>query len=185
MINFTKVARDVGVDTKTIQNYFQILDDTLVGYLIPAYAKSKRKSVGLQPKFYFFDLGVKRSLDFSIRQNLNPQTTAYGHAFEHFIFCEVIRMNSYSRSDYSIHHYYTNAGGEIDLILSRGREVIAIEIKSTKTVQIEEVRKLKNISTGLKTTRIIYVSQDHNENKIEGVDCLFWKDFLQQVFILN
>jgi len=53
IINFTNIARDVGADTKTVQSYFQILEDTLLGFLLPAYHSSVRKQQASGPKFYF------------------------------------------------------------------------------------------------------------------------------------
>ncbi|MBI2606727.1 MAG: ATP-binding protein [Deltaproteobacteria bacterium] len=183
-INFSKIARDTHVDTKTIQTYFQILEDTLIGYLIPAYTRSARKSVKLQPKFYLFDSGVKRALEQSLRLELRPGTSAYGAAFEHFIVLECIRLNSYLKADFKISHYQTTAGGEIDLILSRAKEVIAVEIKSRDLLDEVEVRKLSRTAEPLSPGKIYYVSNDPTRSKIDGVLCLHWKDFFEQVFEL-
>ena len=62
VVNFTNIARDVGADTKTVQSYYQILEDTLLGFLLEPYHKSIRKQQRQNPKFYFFDSGVKRAL---------------------------------------------------------------------------------------------------------------------------
>lgn len=181
-INFSKIAKDVHVDTKTVQTYFQILEDTLVGYLLPAYTRSARKSVKLQPKFYLFDLGVKRALEQSFQLELRPRTSAYGSAFEHFIILECIRLNSYLKADFKISHYQTTAGGEIDLILSRAKEVIAIEIKSRDLLDEVEVRKLSRAAAPLNPEKIYYVSNDPTRSLIDNVLCLHWKDFFNQVF---
>ena len=63
IINYANIARDVGADPKTVISYFSILEDTLVGFLLPAFHRSIRKQQRTNPKFYFFDTGVKRSLD--------------------------------------------------------------------------------------------------------------------------
>ena len=98
LLNFAKMARGLGVDTKTVQSYFQALEDTLIGKMLPAYSKSARKSVMKQPKFYLFDIGVKRAMDASLGNRLSQKTSAYGEAFEHFVILETIRLNSYCRS---------------------------------------------------------------------------------------
>jgi predicted AAA+ superfamily ATPase len=81
VLNFSKVGRDIGVDTKTVQSYFQILEDTLLGYFLPSFHRSVRKRQLANPKFYFFDTGVKRALERSLIVPLLPQTYAFGEAF--------------------------------------------------------------------------------------------------------
>jgi predicted AAA+ superfamily ATPase len=81
VLNFSKIGRDIGVDTKTVQSYFQILEDTLLGYFLPSFHRSVRKRQLTNPKFYFFDTGVKRALERSLTVPLLPQTYAFGEAF--------------------------------------------------------------------------------------------------------
>lgn len=181
-INFSKISRDIDVDTKTTQNYFQILEDTLVGFFLPAYHQSIRKSVKLQPKFYLFDLGIKRALAQELRSELVPRSVSYGNAFEHFIICEIFRLNSYCRADFSLFHYQTSSGSEIDLVMRRGREVLAVEIKSSSVIDLTEIAKLKRIAPDVKATKAYYLSQDPIESLVENVHCLFWRDFLDRLF---
>jgi len=182
IINYSNIAKDVGVDTKTVISYFQVLEDTLMGFMLPAFTQSVRKSAGKSPKFYIFDLGIKRALANEQRSNLEPRTASYGRAFEHFLILECLRLNSYTRSDYQFYHYHTTAGGEIDLILKRGREVHVIEIKSTTKIDRLEVQKLERIAEGIKGTKLYYVSQDSVSSKVGGVNCLHWTQFLNEVF---
>lgn len=178
-LNFSKIARDVDVDTKTAQSFFQILEDTLVGFLLPAFHRSTRKSVKLQPKFFIFDLGIKRALEGSLRQKVVSGTSSYGASFEHFIVCEAYRLNSYFRLDYKLSHYQTSAGGELDLILSRGRKIIGIEIKSTEAIDPVEVRKVARVAAGIPCTDVYYVSRDPVSTKIDNVHCVHWEDFFK------
>lgn len=178
-LNFSKIARDVDVDVKTIQSFFQILEDTLIGFYLPAFHHSKRKSVKLQPKFYIFDLGIKKAMERSLQQDVVEGTTVYGQAFEHFIISEVYRLNSYMRWDFSLSQYQTSAGGELDLILTRGRKTIAIEIKSATSIDPVEVRKVKRVAEGLSANKVIYVSRDPVASEVDGVTCLHWKDFFE------
>lgn len=181
-LNFTKIARGIDVDTKTVQSYFQILEDTLVGFFLPAFHRSTRKSVKLQPKFYLFDLGVKKALEASLQEKITPKTYSYGAAFEHFIICETMRLNSYYRTDYTLSHYQTTAGGEIDLILHRGRETIAIEIKSSETIDEVQVQKMSRVSEALNPKNKIYLSQDTVSTKIGDVQCMHWRRFFAEFF---
>lgn len=178
-LNFSKIARNIDVDTKTAQSFFQILEDTLVGFYLPAFHRSKRKSVKLQPKFYIFDLGIKKAMEKSLQQTVLPGTSSYGTAFEHFVICETFRLNSYLRLDYGLSHYQTSAGGEIDLILHRGRKTIAIEIKSAESIDPVEIRKIARVAEGLTCSAIYCVSRDPVETIIDGVHCVPWQTFFK------
>lgn len=181
-LNFSKIARDVGVDTKTAQNFFQILEDTLVGRLLPGYSESTRKSVKLRPKFYLFDLGVKRAIEGSLESKVSPQTANYGASFEHFLIVEIIRLNSYLKKRFNMYHYQTSAGGEVDLILKRGKVVYAIEIKSTALIDEVEIRNTFRVASPLSPSKIYYVSNDPVSSKVGQVECRHWKDFLAEIF---
>lgn len=177
-LNFAKIGRDVGVDLKTAQTFFQILEDTLVGFFLPAFHRSTRKSVRQQPKFYLFDLGVKRALQSELTQRLTPRTSAYGDAFEHFVICEAQRLNHYARRDWNLFHYQTNAGGELDLVLHRGKQTVAVEIKSADAVEPIEVRRMARVAEGIRPSQQFFVSNDTVASEIEGVRCVHWRDFL-------
>ncbi|MBI4404370.1 MAG: ATP-binding protein, partial [Deltaproteobacteria bacterium] len=114
IINYTNIARDVGVDTVTVQSYFDILEDTLVGIRLGAHHRSIRKQQAKAPKFYFFDLGVKRALDRTLDIPLRSGTAAYGEAFEHFIVLEILRLATYKKKDHELSYVLTKDGAEID-----------------------------------------------------------------------
>ena len=74
IINYSNIARDVGVDDKTIKNYFSVLEDTLIGFHLNAYHGSFRKRLNTKPKFYFIDPGVVRALSRQLSLPIMPQT---------------------------------------------------------------------------------------------------------------
>ena len=88
MVNYTKIASECGVSSKTVKEYFAILDETLVGFSVPAYSKVVKRRVQVSPKFYYFDVGVANYL--LRRSNLKRGTAEYGHAFEHLIIQEIV-----------------------------------------------------------------------------------------------
>jgi predicted AAA+ superfamily ATPase len=179
--NFSKISKDVGVDNKTIQSYYEILEDTYIGFRLPAFHQSLRKAQLLTPKFYFFDVGVKRALDLSVRSAVVEGNSFYGDTFEHFIILEFIKLNHYYEADFKLSYYQTSDGSEIDLILTRGREKKFIEIKSTKTIDLVEVRKLSRYAEAVGATAY-YISQDKSSRLIESVRCLHWKKCLAEIF---
>lgn len=182
IINFSKIAKEVGCDDKTIKNYYSILEDTLIGFYLPAYHKSIRKGQAQHPKFYLFDLGVKRALDRSLHDRFSPGTIAFGDAFEHFIVLEIYRLNSYLQQDYRISYFMTKEGREIDLVLSRGRKIIAIEIKSKEAIDQAEVEKISALADEIGASEKYYFSRDQQATQLHGVHCLPWQKGLAAIF---
>ncbi len=92
IVNKTRLADEIGINDSTVSNYFEILEDTLLGFLLPAYHSSVRKAQKQAPKFYFIDTGIKRALDRTLTVELLPQTAAWGEAFEHWIILEIKKI---------------------------------------------------------------------------------------------
>ncbi|MBI2026761.1 MAG: ATP-binding protein [Deltaproteobacteria bacterium] len=177
IISYEKIADDLGVDGKTVQTYFQILEDTLLGFKLESYHRSVRKRQRVAPKFYLFDLGIKRALDHSMKQELQPETYDFGQAFEHFIILETQRLNEYFRLDFKMSYLRTKDGAEIDLIIERpGEATILVEIKSTKNTTSRHTSHLERFYKDWgKTVEAHLWSLDPHEKKIGNVICLPWK----------
>lgn len=182
LINFSNIARDVGVDTVTVQSYFQILEDTLVGYLLPPYHRSIRKRQRANPKFYFFDLGVKRSLENTLSMDLKENTYALGRAFEHFIVTEVVHLNHYYEKDYKLSYLRTKDDAEIDLIIERpGLPCVLIEIKSKNRVDERDTRTLELFLKDFGPAEAYLFSTDPDKKKIENVLAIPWSQGLREI----
>ncbi|MDD5657653.1 MAG: AAA family ATPase [Elusimicrobia bacterium] len=133
IVNASNIGREVGVAYKTVQEYFQILEDTLLGFWLEPFAKTVRKRMSKQPKFYFFDTGVLRALKKTLKVPLERASPEFGDLFENFFINEVRRLNSYHRLDLALSFYRTEAGAEVDLVVQRpGKSWLAMEIKSTQ-----------------------------------------------------
>lgn len=182
IINYTNIARDVGADTKTVQSYFQILEDTLVGTLLPAYHKSIRKQQHQAPKFYFFDTGVKRALDNTLTVALAPNTYAFGKAFEHWVVIEAARLNDYYRKDFQFYYLRTKDDAEIDLVIERpGQKTALVEIKSTTRVDERDTRTVEAFLKDVRNAEGFCLSRDPVAKKINGVHCLDWQTGLREL----
>ena len=184
IINFTKIAREVGVDVKTVQLYYLVLEETYLGIRLPSFHKSIRKSQLVSPKFYLFDIGVKRALEQALHGAPTPGTSYYGELFEHFVILEFVRMNLYCETDYRLSYFATKQGIEVDLVLSRGHETIFIEIKSSLSIDPVEVRKLASIAKG-HANRSFYLSESPNAELMNDVRCLHWREGLKEIFQLG
>jgi len=182
ILNFSRISRQVGVSVHTVKSYFQILEDTLIGYLVPAFHESIRKSQIKAPKFYIFDLGVKRSLEGSLEEKVREQTSQYGELFEHWVMQEVIRRNSYSRKHFKVSYFATKNNVEIDLILSKGAKHLAVEIKNTDKIDDMEVAQLERVAGASNFQKTYYISRDTREMVVHNVHCLPYDLFLEEIF---
>jgi len=181
IINHKKIAGEVGVDIKTVQTYFQIIEDTLLGFYLPAFHESVRKSQRLNPKFYLIDTGLKKTLEGSLEQKPVPRTSVYGELFEHYIINEIYKLNYYFEKDFKLSFYATKNDVEIDLILSKNKKHYLIEIKSSHQIDRSEVTKFSKATGAFRhVEKCFYLSQDKNECKIENINCIYWKNLLKK-----
>ena len=182
ILNFSKIGRDIGIDTKTVQSYYQILEDTLAGILLPAYHRSVRKRQTTAPKFFFFDTGVKRALEGTLTVDLLPQTHAYGEAFEHFIILEIIRLSSYLQNDYRFSYFRTHEDAEVDLIIERpGKVPLLIEIKSSENIDGAKLKSLERIARDFGACECLCLSRDKAPRKIGETLILPWNDGFRHI----
>lgn len=183
IVNFSKIAQDVGVDDKTIKQYFVILEDTLIGFFLEPFHISQRKRLHLKPKFYFFDTGVCRSLSHMLTVPLTKSTSVYGHAFEHFIILECIRLAQYYYPEYRFSYLKTKDDVEIDLIVERpGKKLLCIEIKSTDKISVEKLKAFSNLVKDIKNCEAICISQEKIARRVNDFLILPWKEALQKYF---
>lgn len=179
ILNFAKIAREVGSSTPTVQNYFQILEDTLIGFLLEPYYLSVRKQQRSNPKFYLIDNGIARALSGQLNVPMQRQTYAYGIAFEQFVINEIYRLNHYGKRDYRMYYLTTKDGVEIDLILDRpGMPRALIEIKSTHRIIEQDITPLRKFANDMSGSEAFCLSLDPVPQMIQGVKCLPWEQGL-------
>lgn len=178
IVNYTNIAQDCGVSAVTVKEYFNILEQTLIGYMIPAFTLSKKRRAIGAPKFYYFDVGVANYL--LHRNNLNPGSVDFGHAFEHFMIQEIIAYLGYHYSNEKISYWRTASGYEVDTIIGEGR--IAIELKSAEEVQSKHVKGLKAFSEDFPDSRLIIVSLDKNKRIMNGIEIIPAIEFLSDLW---
>lgn len=184
IVNYSKISKDVGVDDKTVYSYFSILEDTLIGFMLPAFHRSVRKQQREAPKFYFFDTGITRALSGTLTVELLPQTFAFGNAFEHWVILECIRLNEYKKLDYKFSYLKTKDNAEIDLIIQRpGNVELLVEIKSARRVAGEHISQIRRFKKDWRFPCDAEIwSLDPNEKEIDGIHCLYWQSGLQNAF---
>lgn len=179
ILNYTNIARECGVSSPTVRDYFQILEDTLIGRQLPAFRKRRKRRLITSPKFYFFDLAPVIYL--SRRGKVAPGSELFGRAFEHFIWMEIVAHSSYSGLFYPIAYWRTSSGIEVDFIL--GDHEIVIEVKSTEATSKTHLKGVRRFKEEYATRRSIVVSMDSRPRKTEDqIEILPWQIFLEQLW---
>lgn len=179
MINFTNIASDCGVSSPTIKEYFTILEDTMIGYFIPAFQKVKKRRLIKAPRFYYFDVGVSNYL--LGRQNLQPGTVEFGHAFEHVVIQELVAYLNYEEKREQLSYWRTSTGLEVDAIL--GEAQVAIEIKSSQEIQSRHLKGLKAFNEEHPDARLIIVCLEERPRLMqEKVEVLPVKYFFNKLW---
>lgn len=178
MVNYTNIAAECGVSSPTIREYFQILEDTLLGNFLPSYQKRPKRRVILSPKFYYFDLGIANYL--LKRKSIQLGSESFGSAFEHFIFQEIKAHSSYSGINYPLSFWRTTSQIEVDFIL--GEHEVAIEVKSTEQVNNRHLRGLKSFAEDYEVKSLILVSNDPFPRRIGNIEAMPWEMFLNKLW---
>lgn len=183
IINFSKIARDVGVSDATVNKYYSILEDTLLGFFLYPFQHSFRKRLSKTPKFYFFDPGVVRTLSGTISLPLTESTYEYGDLFEHFIILQCVELAKYYYSQYRFSFVRTKDDAEIDLVVERpGKKVLFIEIKSTTNVQEQHIRTLQLLASDFPSCEALCFSRDPYRKKLGDVLVLPWQEGIKSYF---
>ena len=184
MVNYNSIATDCGVSANTIKAYFDILQETMIGYYIPAFRNVQKRRLIKAPKFYFFDIGIVNYL--CNRRKLEPGSADFGHGFEHLIVQELMAYLSYTHSRKTISYWRTTSGYEVDIIY--GDAEVAIEVKSSTEVQSRHLKGLKAFSEEHPAARTIIVSLDTAYRKMGQVEVWPVTQFLNALWngdILN
>ncbi len=129
LLNISNIARETGVARSTVQGYFSILEDTMLGWFLPAYRNKVKVKEVAHVKFYLFDCGVQRALAGLHRDQ--PSALELGTLFETFILNEFRALNSWRSLGGQLYYWRTPSGTEVDLIWKRGRQALGFEIKSS------------------------------------------------------
>ncbi len=176
-VNFTSTASDTGVSRQTVQNYYQILKDTLLGYELPGFTKTQKRKAAASPKFYFFDMGVVRAL--RRFERVLPGTAEFGRFFEHFLFLELRTWLDYCQPLGSLHYWRSRSGFEVDFILN---QKIAIEVKATHQPTKRHLRGLQALQEEGLCSKHILVCQCSEMRKDDGFLIVPWERFLKMLW---
>ena len=178
MINYSNIASECSLSVPTIKEYFQILEDTLIGRYLPSFQKRPKRRVITTPKFYLFDVGVTNYL--LNRSKIKYGSELFGKAFEHFIYQEIYAHSRYSGKEYPIYYWRTASQLEIDFVL--GDHEVAIEVKATDQANHRHLKGLKAFAEEYNVKKMILITNDPMPRLVENILILPWKIFLERLW---
>ena len=182
IVNYTNIAQDCGVSAKTVKEYFAILEETMLGFYLPAYTKMIKRKLIQSPKFYYFDVAIPNHL--LHRRILQPGTDIYGHALEHFVVQELRAFVSYTFGEDKIMSYWRTLDNkyEVDVMICDAltqRVEIAIEVKSADHVFSNDTKGLKAFSEEHPDAKLILLSMEERPRMLNGIEVWPVTQFLQ------
>jgi predicted AAA+ superfamily ATPase len=177
LVNYHSVARDAEVAVKTVREYFEILQDTLIGTLVEPFRNTVSRKAVSMAKFFFFDIGVCNIL--AQRSGIIPGNELFGKSFEHLIFLEINAYLDYTRDDRQLTFWRDQAKNEVDFLIG---DEIGIEVKATTMVQDKHLKGLRILSEEIELKHKIVVSLDLAPRKTDDILILPWKDFLTRLW---
>jgi predicted AAA+ superfamily ATPase len=173
VLSISSVARECHVERKVVESYFSILEDLMIGYRIPIFSKKAKRRLIVHPKFYFFDVGVYRTL--RPMGPLDAPEEVDGIALETFFLQELIALNSALNFGYKIFYWRTSNGREVDFVLYGPKGLLSFEIKRTSRITSTMLGGLKSFLADYPMAKAYFVYAGNRrmyEDKIEIVPVL-------------
>jgi predicted AAA+ superfamily ATPase len=177
MLNFAKIGNDAGLPAATVREHYFLLEDTLVGFLLPAWTKSKKRKAIATAKFYLFDTGVAHAL--AGTRALDRNSDLYGRSFEQWIAMELRAYLGYRRRHEELGYWRSTADHEVDFMVG---DHIAIVAKATRKVGASDLRGLGALAEEKIVQQLFLVSEDSIETKRGSIRCLPWRTFLDELW---
>lgn len=177
MLNFAKIGNDAGLPAATVREHYFLLEDTLVGFLLPAWIKSRKRKAISTAKFYFFDTGVTHALTGTT--TLDRNSDLYGRSFEQWIAMELRAYLGYRRRRETLSYWRSVSDHEVDFVIE---DHAAVEAKATKRVSDSDLRGLHALAEEKIVRKLFLVSEDPLETKRGPVRCMPWQKFLDELW---
>lgn len=182
IINYSEISADIHTDPTNVRNYFEILEDTLLGFRLESFHQSIRKRQRVNPKFYWFDTGVVRSLTNMLGVELRSGTSYYGELFEAFLITQIRAGLAYQTGQHRLSYLQTKDGAEIDLIVERpGLTTLCLEIKSGTQVKEKKLKALSDLTADISNAKAICLYTGNEKLCYGTVEVLPWRVGLEEL----
>jgi predicted AAA+ superfamily ATPase len=156
-VNFTEIAREVGIDRQVVQSYFSILNDLLLSHHLPAFTKRAKRRLVTSDKFYYFDAGVYYHL--RPKGILDTPSEIAGAALETLFYQSILAAIDYYRTGHEVFYWRTSNGVEVDFIAYGENNLLAFEIKHSKTISPKMLMGLRKFKEDYPLAKLYLIHQ--------------------------
>lgn len=180
ILNLHALSQEAGIGYETARRYLEVLEDTLILHRVPAWSGSERASLISHPKVLLFDVGVRNAL---LRRPLDrPLADERGLLLEHLVGLELLRRTGGLWPAARLFHFRTRHGAEVDYVIEVGRDLWAIEVKSSSSVDPRDLRGLAAFASRTdRTRRQIVVYLGTRRQQIDQVEAIPLPEFLAEL----
>lgn len=179
VLNISSVARDCSIERKVVESYFTILEDLLIAYRIPVFSKRAKRRMASHPKFYFFDVGLYRTLRPAGPLDL-PEEIG-GYVFETLFLQELTAVNAYLRLGYNIYYWMTSNNIEVDFVLYGDKGIKAFEIKRTARISSSMLKGLRAFHKDYPGAKMYFIYGGERRLREGGIEILPLKNALKEL----
>jgi predicted AAA+ superfamily ATPase len=180
VLNISSVSRECSIERKVVENYFTILEDLLIAYRLPVFLKRAKRRLVIHPKFYFFDVGIYRTL--RPMGPLDAPEEVEGIAFETLFFQELLAVNDALDLGYTIYYWKTsNNNLEVDFVLYGSRGIYVFEIKRSGKASKQMLKGLKSFLKDYPMAKAYFIYGGKRRMRDETIDIIPLAKALQEL----
>ena len=170
LLNLSEIARECEVGRKAAEGYIKILEDLLIAYQIPVFAKRAKRKTVKHNKFYYFDAGVFR--DLRPRGPLDRPAEIDGQALEGLVLQHLLAWIEYSGEKSSVYFWRTQAGREVDFIVYGSSTFWAVEVKNTGKIRQRDLSGLKSFIMDYPEAEALLLYRGTEQLSVDGILCM-------------
>ena len=159
LMDYSSLANDVGVDSKTIRHWISILEASFIVFKLPPYFENFGKRVIKSPKYYFTEVGLLTYLLGIRKPEQIQRDPLVGNIFENLVIIEALKSQYNQGKAADLSYFRDSKGNEVDLLIGTGRDLIGIEIKSATTFHpshLKGLHKFRDLSKTMAKGVLIY-----------------------------
>lgn len=179
VLNLANVARECHVNRKSVEGYLEILEDLLLAFRVPVFARRAKRELAVHPKFFFFDAGVYRAN--RPAGPLDSSSEIDGAALEGLVAQHLRAWCDYSDGDHRLHYWQTRSRVEVDFVVYGETHFHAIEVKNSDQVRPEDLRGLKSFGEDFPESTRWLLYRGRERLLRDGVLCVPCEEFLLQL----
>lgn len=176
LLNLAEVARECQVGRKTVEGYLGILEDLLLSFRVPVFARRAKRHLVAHDKFYFFDTGVYRSV--RPAGPLDRPEEIEGMALEGLVAQHLRAWVAYRAAGAQLYYWRTKSGSEVDFVIYGPDVFVAVEVKRAASVHGKDLRALRAFRDDYPEAQVCLIYAGKERLAIDGIPCIPFEDFL-------